>query len=318
MNKKNKILYIGPYRDNSSNGDIARNYLRSIQSKSKNKVTSIPVYLNALNGIPRTHEFASEDYKIGIEYKTIVQHLPIEHIQYLKEYEYSIAFPIVNNISSIGIDNNFEVLKLFQKILVTGKHIKKALENIGIQNIEIYNPIPEISINKDVMFNIHNFPSSKRFYFIGDLDDDIEIIKQLIISFNIATSNSTHSVLVFLLNHNNNSNISELQQIIDNLKSHTGLQYNYINKEVFVIKSFNKEELLAMHNSCDVFLSLNTHTHRLIDEADAKAYGNEVINIDDFADIEIPFYDKNHTYNYEYKKYTISTNKLIEIFKKYV
>jgi hypothetical protein len=318
MSKKNKILYIGPYRDNSSDGDIARNYLRSIESKSKNKVTTIPIYLNAVNGISKNNQFPSEDYKIHNEYTTIVQHLPIEHIQYMKEYEYSIAFPIINNISSIGIDNNFEVLKLFQKVLVTGKYIKKSLENIGIQNIEIYNPIPELPINKDIIFNIHNFPNSKRFYFIGDIDDDIEIIKQLIISFNIATLNSSHSVLVFFLNHNGQSDIAELQKLIDNIKLNTGLQHNYINKEIFIIKPFNKEEILAIHNSCNVFLSLNTHTHRLIDEIHAKKCNNEIINVDDFADIEIPYYDKTHEYNYEYKKYTVSTNKLIEIIKKYV
>lgn len=315
MSKKNRVLFIGPYRDISSDGDISRNYLSSIESKTKNKVSSIPIYLYAKDRISNSVTFSSENYTTETSYDTIVQHLPIEHIQYFKNYNYSIAFPIVNNISNLGIDNNFEVLKLFDKVLVTGKHIKKALEEKNIANIEIYNPNSYLTINKDVIFNIHNFSDAKKFYFIGDIDDDIEIIKQLIISFNIATLNNSHSVLVFFLTHDGKSDISNLQKLIDDLKINLGLKYSYTNKEVFIIKPFNTEEILAIHNSCDVFLSLNTHNHRIMDEVYAKSCNNKIISIDNYFDIEIPYYDRNHGYNFEYKKPTISTNKLIQIIK---
>lgn len=317
------VLYLGPYRQTDINGQVSRFFLNTILSKyDPGSVVSRPIYLsNEIGLLSKKIKFNTEVTNLVSKYDILVQHMPIEHMQYMPGVaKLHYAFPIIDNLENFGLlADNLSILNYFDKIFVQSNKEKNTLAKIvDGDKIEVF--IPQINkeeFNKIIKqkYKFANYESSKKFYFIGNLNKDESIIKKIIFSMYVSTADWDISpICVFFLDFDHKPDIVSLDNEIKNIRKNFGLSEDY-GKEIFIFKHFTEAELIVAHGSCDTYLSLNDSQTYYLQELYASICNNQIISLDDVYDTTIPY--KNDQYNYAYgitKRY-ISTNKLINIIK---
>lgn len=320
------VLYLGPYRQTDINGQISRFLLNTIIGENTNgSVVSRPIYIDPSRGLLSDKIlFNSEHNKILSKYDTLVQHMPVEHMQYMPDIaKEHYAFPMIDNIADFGMyRHNFKILSYFNKIFVQSQKEKQILEQfLDFKKIHIFTP--EINIkefNKIIQqkYQFANYVSSKKFYFIGNLDRDESIIKKIIFSMYAATAGTSVSpVCVFFLDFDNKPDIALIDSHIKKIRSDFGLPEDY-RKEIFIFKHFSENELIVAHGSCDIYLSLNDSQTYYLHEKYASLCDNNIISLDDICDTVMPYRNNRYNHTYGMSRRYVSTTKLIKTLKDYL
>ena len=320
------ILFIGPYRNTDTLGQVSRLYISQLAKRyGTEDVVSRPVYLSSLHRIlPKKIEFITEKTSIAQnQYDICVQHLPLEHIQYMPDVaSQHHVFPIIENIEDFGISSSsLDILRFFDNIVVQSKKEASTIttycpdlaDKISILDTGVdKNNLINYTNNKYVFDNYHH---TKKLYFIGNFDEDEGIIKKIIFSLYSSISERPFgAVCVFFLDYYNAPNIELLENNIKNMRSEFGLPTEY-GKEIFIFKQFTESEIIAAHKSCDIYLSLNEKNTLYLQETYARLCGNTVISLDDYSDIAVPMKTELASYSYQMKRRSISTINLSKLIK---
>lgn len=319
-------LYIGPYRQTDIDGQISRYFLTSL-IQNGGAVVSMPVYVaNPSKGvISKKIVFDTEKIIEKPEkYDTIVQHMDILDMQYMPDVATThIAFPILDNIANLGLTKfQYDILNYFDKIIVQSEKEKTMLvENCGFAKNKISMFIPDINkkqyleISKKQKYEFKNYCTNKKLYFIGNVNEDINIIKKIVFSlYHVFTKMSDPPICIFFLDFDNNPDINQLDSDIKQMRANFGMPIDY-GREIFIFKHFSEEDLAIGHGSCDIYLSLNEKRTNYLYEHYARLSGNKVISMDDVTDCFSPYYTSNYNYSYGMYKRYISMDRLISTFK---
>lgn len=319
-------LYLGPYRQTDINGQVSRFFLNTILSQHDPKsVISRPIYIAHDSGLLSNKiKFNSESNTILCEYDVLIQHMPVEHMQYMPYIaKYHYAFPIIDSLENLGLfEANLGILNYFDKIFVQSNKEKEILEkSINKNKIEIFAPQINIQEFEKIIkqkFKFANYDTTKKFYFIGNINKDESIIKKIIFSMYAATSDHAISpICVFFLDFDSKPDIASLDHEIQNIRKSFGLKEDY-RKEIFIFKHFSETELIVAHASCDIYLSINDSQTYYLQELYASLCNNQIISLDNYYDTVMPYQNNQYNYSYGISKRYISTSKLVTTLQNYL
>jgi hypothetical protein len=313
------ILYIGPYRDNSIDGELSRLYIDDISAEhtihlapytiSENKLGNIlPQYLKLENTIPST-------------YDCCIQHLPIDLLCWSGMYSKNIAIPIIEGIVSINSSSTIENLNRFDQIIINNETDLHTVlrSNIMTKVDQVKCDIdldPQTIVDKRYNFGAHN--NNHKFYGFFHYKKDVDIIKNILLAFYIAfrCREGQSLIMSIVADHEDQSDLlsfirktKETLNILDNNKSLT---------EIFLFYPMTLEDKIVLHNTCETFMSFsreNTTLHQNI----AQTLNNNVLDYSNTEHIEDPAqeifakkYDPNNSI------YSIVLSSLINNMRSFV
>jgi hypothetical protein len=320
------VLYLGPYRQTDTNGQISRYFLNSLVDEyGKKYVISRPIYLDNITSLlSKNIAFDTEiSTELSNKHCVCVQHMPIAHMQYMPDIaDHHYAFPVLDTIDSFGIaKSQLDILLYFNKVIVQSELEKNTLSKNcpGIADrIHIFEP----KINKkqykkicEKKYSFKNYDSVKKLYYIGNMDTDESTIKKILFSLYSATLKNTISpICIFYLDFITKPDIKSLDNNIKQMRLDFGMPENQ-SKEIFIFKHFSEEDLIIAHNSCDIYLSINENQTQYIHQKYAQLSGNTIIDLDKIYDTTIPYKTPEFSYSMGLTKRYVSVSKLSETIK---
>lgn len=289
------ILYVAPYRTESDYGIEAQSHLQNLLA-SQHTITSRPIYLD-LNIPTIVSDPLPCEFKLYDSYDILIQHGPVDWLQAHPGFKTNIAIPMMGSSLTLRSYQS-NALNRFNKVLVTSVFDEVKLVRSGINSItKISYPIVSNFVDtireQKINLGIHN--QSTKFYFFGNIKTDAEIIQKIIVSFYTAFRGEYGKSLIMLLD---SATESEKQQFIEAVGS-IKKQLHIVSQpksttSYFMFKNLSFQEKLMVHNTCDVFLSLNTNNRSVLHENYAKFMNNVVLSIEDIETVSVPKLDTNN------------------------
>jgi hypothetical protein len=309
------ILYVAPYRTDSDYGTEAQSHLQNLLS-SQHNITARPIYLDTKTPSILSDPMSCET-KIYDSYDVLIQGGPIDWLQHHPGFKTNIAIPMTDS-NLILKNHQTKKLNKFNKILVTNSFDEAKLVRSGIDNITkisypiIYDFIDNIKDQK-INLGIHN--QSIKYYFFGNIRNDAEIIQKIVVSFYASFRGEYGKSLILLLDNTSDSEKQQFMQIIESIKKELHIFSYQKNVAIYVMfKNLQFQEKLIMHNTCDVFLSLNTNSRSILHESYAKLMNNTVLNIEEIDTVAVPKSDPGN-FGTEERVESIITESLINSMK---
>jgi hypothetical protein len=309
------ILYVGPYRQNNDDGILSKLYLHNLISSDHN-ITCRPIYLSQSSIEKFNGEFLTYESKTYDEYDCLIQHAPIYSLQKHGGFPKNIAVPILENTNNLKSCYKKQLMQ-FDKIIINNDNSEAMMvrndlaEKIYRIACPIADNLAESLKEKKLNLGIHN--STTKFYFFGNLDRDMDVIKKILISFYISFRSEYGKSLILFLEDVSPAKQLEFVNMAKEIKQK--LKINTSDKSVseyFIFKNLLLEEKIIAHNSCQVFLNLGQTS--TLQEQYAKLFNNHVINMDNIETIEVPNYTAN-TYEPNDTYESIVTEALIDVMK---
>jgi hypothetical protein len=242
------VLYIGPYRQNDTYGEISRQFINSL--KISNNITSVPIYYTG--DIISQYHNTSLEKKNSINFDCMIQHcLPGDFFRN-KHHGKNIGIVSIdtydwkNNYSSIANLNTMD------EIWVSSNAEKNILQKSGLKsNIKvIYPSIDTNLVQKDNTIISLNSKYNNTFKFYTIIDDILkDDLKSLIIAFNLAFNFYDNVSLII------KSKIKDLEKHIQEIKQLIGFKHKFI-KELILPPNFDTtHSAMTLHNTGDCFIS---------------------------------------------------------------
>lgn len=248
------ILFIGPYRQDDGWGLASRDYLLSICSYANN-VKAQPIYLatNLNNNISKTIELA--EAKNFDKYDYIIQHcLPFNMVKIGTAKNIGILFLENKNFTSISIAN----LNTMDELWVTSNIEKNTLLESGITTTvrTIGHPV-DTSFFKNISatFKTGSYSDSYyKFYTIGEYIER-KNVADIITAFHLEFDIDEPVSLVIKSSSKNS------EALFDRIKHDCTLirnklrTKNIFHDELIITQRISPEQLSALHNYGDCFIS---------------------------------------------------------------
>jgi|694.fasta_scaffold84788_2 hypothetical protein len=284
------ILYVGPYRVENDIGIESQSHIQNLLA-SKHTVTTRPIY-TSINDPTIKLDILPCESRICDSYDVLIQHAPVDWLQPHQGFVTNIAIPILGP-ALILRECQVSSLKRFNKILVanTQDEVRLVRSGLGDSITRISYPILPSSVSdiKDqkIDFGVHN--KSLKFYFFGNMHTDADIIQKILVSFYTAFRGNFGRSLILLLDNVTNKDKQQFMEIINSIKQQLKIhKYPKSTTEYVMFKSLSFQEKLMIHNTCDVFLSLNSTTKSTIQEEHAKYLNNVIINTENLETVSVP------------------------------
>jgi len=251
------ILYIAPYRLSNNIGYESLNILYNLHDMGYN-IVSRPVF----DGSQTIKDQLLTDPLKKIEnnqtdtFDILFQHTSIQLVTYTSKIKKHIYWPITQNI--IPSDDQKEKYRIYSnrmKILYTNDSDKMLLSSIGISsmvkfNYTINNRFEQIKYGN---FNIGIYNRYNKYYTLVDSSME-NTIKYLIINF-VRTFSTTSNCLLLFMSNINQTILDKYNQYIKDIYTKFDIKYN-INKIIIVPIDLNCQNILSMHSTGDIFISL--------------------------------------------------------------
>jgi hypothetical protein len=314
-------LFIGPYRDNTTNGEISRQYILTL---CKNHNINIKPYhldnspYEQLDDVLKKLEETNPDNE---GYDCCIQHLPLDRLAYSGFFKQHIAIPIFSGHSNITDTRIVETLNRFDKIIVNTPQeismlLKADVESQILQaDIDVSDAVDKVG-QKRYNFGAHN--GNHKFYGFFHYKREQDIIKKLLLSFYIAfRCRDGQSIILSIVG--DTSDQKNLSQFIQQTKQELNIRTS--NKslvELFLFTPMNTLEQVALHQTCETLLCFS-HGSTIMHKTIAKHIGNHIIDEENTVMVDVPCYsgteagylpDDNHS--------SILTNSLINNMREFV
>ncbi len=272
------ILYIAPYRLSNSIGYESLNLLYNLHDMGYN-IVSRPIF----DGSPTIKDQHLIDPLKKIEnnkietFDILFQHTPIQQATYTSKIKQHIYWPITQNIMpSDDQQEKYRIYSKYVKILYTNDNDKVLLSNIGISpisklNYNISNKFEQINHGN---FNLGIYNRYNKYYTLVDQSMNYTI-KYLIINFVKTFSTSNNCLLLFVSNIGQNI-LDQYNQYIKEIYTKFNIKYN-INKIVIIPIDFNCQNILSMHRTGDIFISIKNDIQTMFAirmKKDVVSYGS--------------------------------------------
>ena len=272
-----KILYIGPYRNEMSVGYSSRNIIDSLCSVSDLTIRPIYVQNNNDYNMDSTNLIESENKRIEADYDVIIQHSTPNLLAPLYDVNSktkNIAIPIINKTVN---KKQYEVsLSGFDKILVDDQTTHSILtSSYMMKNVDMFSYNITEADDAKAYLDIHQ--DNHKFYFIGSFLNK-NIIKTIISSFYLTFSSETNISLILFITESSDHIQQEINKIVDSVRQELNIiNPNYYHK--IIINKLSKSNILAIHNSCDTYISLyDSGIESNFNKSIAQKYGKNIID----------------------------------------
>ena len=285
------ILYVGPYRLENDIGVESHAHIQNLLL-SKHNVTTRPIYLN-LNHSTIKSGILSCESTVYDSYDVLIQYGPVGWLQPHQGFATNIAIPIMGPALNLR-EHQVSSLSRFNKIIATSQQDELRLVSSGLGNsntiTKICYPIVPASMDsiKDQKINLGVHNKSVKFYFFGNITIDADIIQKILVSFYTAFRGDYGKSLILLLDNVSEKEKKQFIETANSIKQQLRIhQYAKSITEYFMFKSLSFQEKLMIHNTCDVFLSLNT-INSTVQEEHARYLHNVIINTENVESVPIP------------------------------
>jgi hypothetical protein len=304
------ILYIGPYREDTEQGYISRQYLEDIIQN--HDVTCRPIF--TANGIGKIQENIKDaEKRLQNNYDCCIQHAPLHMLTYSGYFNQLVAIPILPMSIKINSLSNIDTLNRFNKIIINNDKEESLLIRSGIKS-EIKNidcPVDTKvaeTVDKKFNFGLHN--DNHKFYFIGNYKKDMEAIHKILLAFYVSfRCDITHSLIMLL--EGDQQDKEHLQKTSIDIKNQLNIiSYKNPLNELYIFEPMSEYDKLVLHNSCDIFLNLQYGGSK-VQKHYALFFGNSIIDHENTDTVDIPYGNNPSGYATEDAVESITTSSII-------
>ena len=276
-----KVLFIGHYKESSDWAQASKDYILAMDSVGIDVVCrNVTLTKDNQNIDKRLLKLEKKDSQ-NCDY--CIQHVLPHHLIGTSEFKKNIAI-LESETTTIKHLAWFEYLKLMDEIWVPNKdsklylkmdQITKRVKIVpGCRNAERYTRGYQ-------SINIPQAEGKFKFYYIGDLDDR-KNIRAIIRAFHSEFDRSEPVSLILKINKFG-LNPEQIRKYIDNilLEEKTKLRMypkidDYI-KDIIIAEDINDDQICALHQYCNCFVSPSHCEARSISSFDAMAFGKTPI-----------------------------------------
>lgn len=272
------ILYVGPYRQNNFYGLYSQAVIQCLGSKHHLNIR--PIFYNS-SQIQREdfpNIFLQLENNIIDNYDCLIQNVRLEDVLYTNTFNKNIVIPIIDNEYDIDLISNKSVDEFFldsecNNIPLPEKRVKKF-------ELEL-----DFSVDKNKIFDVGPLIATEKLYFVGDYQENIDIILGTIRSFVYLNGflDSDISLALFVFNINSQE-VQQLKEYIKKVYSVFGYKFT-VDKISIVPLTMSIKNILSAHNSGNIFLNLNKRSCNTINSVIARQLSKQVIDftLDDDA-----------------------------------
>lgn len=309
------VLYIGPYRDQSTQGIASLNHIRSL--KNKCTLTIRPIFLtsNRIDKIDSDLELLETKPISDKPYDICIQYAPIDYLvsfRMVSKKNYSIPIIPYSYRSDLKL-RYARILDYFDYILCDSQYDIDIIKNIqnNKKKLKLYNYTESLS-SSNTPDDLLSYNKQHKFYtFINE--QSIRFFNKILIAFFIMQKKAPSSVLFVILENNNYSKI--IKNNIDLIVNKMNIKYS--NNYIKLLSSINQEaNILGIHNVSNCCIYLRDYTNTSLPISIAKLYNNTVITNENIVTVQdIDFESTNQNDDVSIIKYAPTISDLSEKMK---
>lgn len=254
------ILYIGQYRGGSDGwSEAAKNYLKALQATGLD-VSSRPIFMN--NCKTPDGQVWDTEKPVTEKPKIVIQNVLPDYFEYMPGYNIGIIF---TETKRLNYNQWIYKINLLDELWVNTESEKKELKKSGV-NIKIsVIPMPidtdylEGNLDNIDKMAIPQLKDKYVFYFVGD-HSDRKNLDDLVRAFNLEFTIYDNVILLIKTTvagiaepqaqEHMNNRIKELKQ---QLRIHNNPKI--YPREIIITQHLPYEQILALHKTCDCFVS---------------------------------------------------------------
>lgn len=269
------ILYIGPYRLNSSIGYESLNFLLELYDNYDN-LMSRPVYdkgniMKNSDIFPLLSKLENKSYsKIDL----IIQHLDIDSFAYTTKVPKHLFIPIHQNFLCKEYQKQkYEFLDNKGIFLYKNDIDEYILKDCIVKNKALISPSinTKLAVKNNSNFNLGLYNKYQKYYSIVDSSNS-NSIKKIIVDF-IKKYQQEQNCLVLFMQNVTQSILDSYNKFIKNVYSSFEINFS-INKIIISPIEINNTIIPAIHNTGNIYLDINEDIHSYY----AKKYNKIVIH----------------------------------------
>jgi hypothetical protein len=277
------ILYIGPYRQKSMVGLTSLFILMNLLQNKKHKVSSRPIYLDK---DPINQDIVQDIIKAEHgqydSYDVIIQHVTLDMCVKINAVKKNIIIPINNE--EILSEDDVEKLAGFDTILVDNKTIynlykeyySKIANRLTTYDYDLVIPPTQLA-----QFDVSPFGITKKLYFIGDYQNNINNIYSLCHAFikHSVNCSDEYSLILYLFN----IDPSIKQNITNNINQiYSSYKIKYaINRIIIAPIDCNLQNIITAHNTGSVFINIGDSNSNSLNYKICNSLNKQIINFND-------------------------------------
>jgi len=261
------ILYVAPYRQNDGWGAASKDYLRSLAyaaNKLGHRIQARPIFLS--NAVDRTLD---EDLKVYEE--TNLSNIDVI-IQKALPQAICPVFPYKNIALCVFEQGNLSHSSYIKQVFGRMDHVcvPSLLEKQTLINSGITTPIHSISqpINTNEIFALSDaikkeevdflhlkskYQDYVKFYFVGSFIPRKNIVN-LILAFHYEFQHRENAMLIIKTDKMDNKKREAIIQNINETISRNKYNKTLNPNLVFIADTLDRQNLLRLHEACDVFV----------------------------------------------------------------
>lgn len=274
------ILYIGPYREFSGEGNASRNYLKALIQTGHN-ISARPIY-NLFKPYPKEDidpDILDLETNFSKKYHTIIQHANPHQFIYSAKFDKNIA---ITHLDSYNYQCNIaDYFNIVDTLVVGSLWLKKNIEkihNIKTKVVNIPEPIDIEKINEYRNTNTkikkdHNF----KFYVIADYVCRKNIDTILLAFLLLSQQFSGIDLVLKIKNKSNDTGILESTIQYNFEKLYVSLRTNEIKKPKILFGGTKYNSILFLHNNNDCLINASYGESFGYSCLEAMAFNNNII-----------------------------------------
>lgn len=282
------ILYIGPYREFSGEGNASRNYIKAMVETGHN-ISIRPSY-NIFKSYPKDDidpDVMDLENNSSKKYHTIIQHVCPHQLIYNSKFDQHIG--IVHLDSFNYYSNISQYLNLMDTIVVGSKWLRNHVQNIP-KFVSKVVQIPEpIDINRIDEYKKSNPTTDNnfKFYVISDYLTKKNIDKILLAFLLVSRKFTDIDLVLKLKNRSDEHAILESTIEYDFSKIYKCMKINDIKKPKILFGNTKYIPILYLHNNNNCLINISSGESFGYSCLEAMAFGNNIITNSDTGSTEL-------------------------------
>lgn len=253
------ILYIGPYRLNTSAGYESLSLLLNLQEQYKN-IVSRPIYneqpINKLKDIDYILS-GLEDKKNIKHFDLVIQHTTPESMVYTSKIPKSIFIPILQN--KLNNDHQKQILSFLETkglFVITTNIDEYIMEDSEIKNRHLIKTVINNRLIKQSngTFNFGLYKTYQKYYTITHSSCERNI-KNFIINF-IKNNHKDDSCFVIFMSSVTHTVLDDYNSFIKQIYKQLGVKFG-INKIIIIPIEIDNYTISTIHSCCDIYIDIN-------------------------------------------------------------
>ena len=242
------ILYIGHYRENSSFGFAARQYIEAMRSSKQVNLSIRPIFMqkDRIYSVPEYYAELEDNHSKF--YDIIIQDTLPNFYEYNAKFGKNICIPKIEtrNLSHTGwIDK----INMMDEVWVNSFFGEKSLRESGVTKTIKVVPIPfdidsieqAITDKEDNEFNFYTITSSK------EKDGLLKLLMAYFLEFD-----DTDNARIII--KTNEEKELDIQNIITQAYNYSRINHNKVKEPVIINGNINNAQMTDLHNNSDCYI----------------------------------------------------------------